>query len=457
MPKTTTNQDMWFLNAHTAELKFFSGPDHVPGGYTILSHVWGKAEEEDTFQKVKEAYDECQRGSRKIVDATLSHNVSGDPRDGVISSLSADVKVLVAQVHNLTTRLQELVAALQQRDPTLASLLLSETVHNHPTQCDAPTNSNADIVTASLPKNARDCLSEKIRRFLIQSEQDGFDWAWADTCCIDKTSSAELTEAINSMFGYYSRSEICYAYLGDVPPSCDAQSREFRQSRWHKRGWTLQELIAPKDVTFVREDWSRLGTKYELADVLQSISNMPPASVLRFEKDISEMSVGQRMSWAARRNTTRIEDEAYCLFGLFDVNMPTLYGEGRNAFYRLQEVIMSTSPDTSLFAWSVPHDRLSLEGIVPCGKYDLTGRTPRILGWRAQQTHLDLNSACPPHLLAPSPHHFQHTGRIVSSIKRRGLSTEDAVSDDYRAPHWYIDLNSHCYRNPITELLCHSQ
>ena len=159
------------------------------------------------------------------------------------------------------------------------------------------------------------------------AEEHGLEWAWADTCCIDKTSSAELTEAINSMFEYYSRSYVCYAYLSDVPGRLSARSdlywkMQFQFSKWYSRGWTLQELIAPKTLIFMAEDWSRLGTKYELAPLLGDMENMPPTSVLRFEMDFSETSVAQRMSWAARRATTRVEDEAYCLFGLFGINMP---------------------------------------------------------------------------------------------------------------------------------------
>ena len=187
------------------------------------------------------------------------------------------------------------------------------------------------------------------------AEKHDFNWAWADTCCIDKTNSTELTEAINSMFLYYSRSGVCYAYLADVTSksSLHSSSSEFARSRWYMRGWTLQELLAPQNLVFVSKDWTILVTKFELAKLMETfIPNSPPASVLQFEQDISDMSVAARMSWAARRRTTRVEDEAYCLCGLFGINMPALYGEGGNAFYRLQEEIMRISPDTSLFAWS---------------------------------------------------------------------------------------------------------
>ena len=211
--------------------------------------------------------------------------------------------------------------------------------------------------------NPRDLASLKIRNFCILAEQHGYDWVWIDTCCIDKSSSAELSEAINSMFRWYSLAETCYAYLADVPspnPSLShdpAGSRAFRQSKWHTRGWTLQELIAPDIVVFLSSEWKVLGTRAGLADLLQMITNIP-VKVLRLETELTSTSVAARMSWAAKRKTTRPEDEAYCLMGIFHINMPTLYGEGRQAFQRLQEEIMRRSTDTTLFAWGSPSERL---------------------------------------------------------------------------------------------------
>ncbi|KAI0779414.1 heterokaryon incompatibility protein-domain-containing protein [Fomes fomentarius] len=201
--------------------------------------------------------------------------------------------------------------------------------------------------------NPRDHVSEKIRGSCMLAEKDGYDWIWIDSCCIDKTSSSELSEAINSMFEWYLRSEVCYALLEDVPSNCDldAPQSEFRNARWHTRGWTLQELIAPSIVIFLSSDWTFLGTKAELADLLQEITGIF-SRILMHQRHYSDLSVARRMSWASRRRTTRLEDEAYCLMGLFGVNMPTIYGEGHKAFRRLQEVILKQTSDMSLFAWS---------------------------------------------------------------------------------------------------------
>ncbi|KAI0708166.1 heterokaryon incompatibility protein-domain-containing protein [Cerioporus squamosus] len=208
---------------------------------------------------------------------------------------------------------------------------------------------------ASTGKNPRDLVSEKIRRCCELAESHGYKWVWIDTCCIDKTSSAELSEAINSMFRYYALADICYGYLRDVPFLADvrgADAEYFVQAKWFRRGWTLQELIAPRFFLFLSKSWQVLGTKADFAELIEDWSHIP-ATVLRFEVSHTEFSIAQRMSWfGAGRETTRLEDEAYCLLGLFDIHMPPLYGEGRNAFRRLQEEIMKQSADTTLFAWA---------------------------------------------------------------------------------------------------------
>jgi hypothetical protein len=185
-----------------------------------------------------------------------------------------------------------------------------------------------------------------------QAKREGLKYVWVDTCCIDKTSSAELSESINSMFEWYRLSSVCYAYLDDVPSS-DAireQSSKFSKSLWFTRGWTLQELIAPSKVHFYGSGWTKIGEKHDLIDVLERITGIT-RDVLR-GGPLSNVSIGMRMSWMARRKTTRKEDTAYCLMGIFNVNMPMLYGEGgTKAFIRLQEEIMKESDDQTLFAW----------------------------------------------------------------------------------------------------------
>jgi hypothetical protein len=196
----------------------------------------------------------------------------------------------------------------------------------------------------------------KIQRFCYQAAYEGIEYVWVDTCCIDKTSSAELSEAINSMFSWYSKAQVCYAYLNDVDlprgkesTLDDAFFEALSSSQWWKRGWTLQELIAPLRVHFFTRDWTYFGDKVSLGPAITIITGIDQATLEG--QDIRRVSVARRMFWASQRITTKPEDIAYCLLGIFAVNMPLLYGEGEQAFFRLQEEIMKTSDDQSIFAW----------------------------------------------------------------------------------------------------------
>ncbi|KAI0182531.1 HET domain-containing protein [Xylaria flabelliformis] len=213
----------------------------------------------------------------------------------------------------------------------------------------------------------------KIQKAAALAAEHGYDFIWVDTCCIDKTSSAELSEAINSMFRWYNKALICYAYMEDVENgSYHNKGGSFRslcqRSRWFTRGWTLQELIAPEDVMFYGKDWGYLGSKAHDEDVRTSLAEITGIDVRVLEAIVppSEMSIATRMKWASRRKTTRLEDAAYCLMGLFDVNMPLLYGEGTKAFIRLQGEILKGSNDHSIFTWRVPEDYYneSLSGLL---------------------------------------------------------------------------------------------
>ncbi|KAI5985061.1 heterokaryon incompatibility protein-domain-containing protein, partial [Pisolithus albus] len=185
---------------------------------------------------------------------------------------------------------------------------------------------------------------QKIIRSCEQAKKDGYEWLWIDTCCIDKRSSAELSEAINSMYRWYQNARICYAYLNDF-----AKSNGWPE--WFVRGWTLQELIAPQEVQFFNKDWVHIGNKRHLALRLACITGIP-SKVLTSGLAGRRLSVAKIMSWAAERKTTRVEDRAYSLMGLFGVYMPMLYGEGKMAFQRLQLEIIRRSSDQSIFAWN---------------------------------------------------------------------------------------------------------
>lgn len=160
------------------------------------------------------------------------------------------------------------------------------------------------------------------------------------------------------MFDWYRRARVCYVHMADVgprsPEAAELQVADIRKSAWFSRGWTLQELLAPYRVEFCTNDWQVIGTKTDepFLQLLHEITQIPlPA--LRDPRLVTEYSVAQRMSWAASRRTTRTEDQAYCLLGLFQVNMALLYGEGARAFHRLQREILAQNDDESIFAWTV--------------------------------------------------------------------------------------------------------
>ena len=184
----------------------------------------------------------------------------------------------------------------------------------------------------------------KLIGFCKLALSEGCRYGWVDTCCINKGNSSELEEAINSMYRWYVGSKICIAYLEDVP------QKQLLLSSWFDRGWTLQELIGPKTMIFYNHDWHIIGTKLELTAELTRKTKIPE-SVLSHATKPSACSVAQRMSWAAERITTRVEDRAYSLMGLFDVYMPMIYGEREKAFIRLQQHIIQKSRDESIFAW----------------------------------------------------------------------------------------------------------
>ncbi|KAL4888349.1 ankyrin repeat-containing domain protein [Aspergillus ambiguus] len=232
----------------------------------------------------------------------------------------------------------------------------------------------------------------KIKNCCSLALANGFKYLWIDTCCIDKTSSAELSEAINSMYRWYEEAEVCYAYLADVP----SKSR-FEDSRWFTRGWTLQELIAPTNVEFLDETWAVLGSKKTLQKAL-SDQTCIPISILSGDDDLEIFSIAQKMSWAAKRETSRIEDRAYSLMGLFGVNMPLIYGEKETAFIRLQEEIMRISDDHTLFAWKHTDNRAGLlatspaaftssHNIVQFNPFDSLGNPPTM---SSRGIHLEL-------------------------------------------------------------------
>lgn len=309
---------MRLLNASTHRLESYDDEQSVPGGYAILSHTWGSEDQEITFEDFKE------------FRLHLGPSSSSSP----------------------------------------------------------PPPADIEAARGALPESKGPGWA-KIDGTCDKALEYGYSYVWIDTFCIDKSSSAELQESINSMFRWYEKAAVCFAYLADVslPDGADEAGSEFRCSKWFTRGWTLQELLAPSSLDFFDGSWRKIGVKSELSTVIQEVTGidaqyiigLPASAGLSVYQCLSRASVAERMSWAARRRTTRPEDLAYCLLGIFDIHIPMLYGEGLHAFKRLQEEIMKMTDDTSLFAWGL-------------------GRT-----W---------NSSEASSILAPAPEYFEHCSEI---------------------------------------------
>ena len=198
----------------------------------------------------------------------------------------------------------------------------------------------------------------KVMRLCQEALSYPEDYVWIDSCCIDKASSTELQEAINSMYKWYENAATCIAYLEDVSLAAASTSSgsiedQLAKSAWFNRGWTLQEMLAPKKMVFVDCEWKALGDRNALSENLETITGVQK-SFYGDRSAIMSATVAERMSWLSQRKTARVEDLAYCMLGIFDVNMNMLYGEGAKAFLRLQKEIIQEIDDESIFVWLNP-------------------------------------------------------------------------------------------------------
>jgi hypothetical protein len=217
---------------------------------------------------------------------------------------------------------------------------------------------------------------QKLLKFCEEARRYECAYAWSDTCCINKESSSELQEAIRSMYRWYQNAEICIAYLGE-----SVSKEDFEYDPWFTRGWTLQELLAPRRIRFYGKYWTpiNLGSFYwtndkldsGLMEAIEKVTMIPQDDLKGFTPSCSR--VYEKMIWASTRRTTRVEDRAYCLLGIFDITMSISYGEGSWAFHRLMEVILQRCGESGIFAWSgetSPHS-LAIPASPACYMEDL--------------------------------------------------------------------------------------
>ncbi|KAK0610796.1 heterokaryon incompatibility protein-domain-containing protein [Immersiella caudata] len=303
------------------------------------------------------------------------------------------------------------------------------------------------------------------------ARNDGWDHIWIDTCCIDKASSAELSEAINSMFVWYAGAQVCYVFLADCHASASALDASTWTFKWCSRGWTLQELVAPYNVHFYNATWEFLGNRHTLADQISACTGIDKL-ILRRHRDscpraraqekpiprysmcfechtvnssrrlLDSFSVATRMSWVANRHTTRDEDIAYCILGIFNVHLPLLYGEGcQRAFNRLQEAIVNRSNDQSLLVW---------------GYSPAPGSPQRVAGLCVQPT-LAISPASFRYPCEPVPELSQNYGMtmtgfdlIVDVLLGPGPSYDHHSQQAHFGPLWLAFLNCNGSRGVLS-------
>lgn len=248
---------------------------------------------------------------------------------------------------------------------------------------------------------------DKILGACVTAREQGIRWMWIDSCCINKPNSSELAESINSMFKFYADALVCFAYLADVRRDSNAanaspqmlyDARTGKPSKWFTRGWTLQELLAPRNMLFYDTNWQLIGSKKGLAAQLEHVTGID-LKYLTGEEDFRTACIAAKMSWMAGRQTGREEDMAYSMLGIFNISMNILYGEGKGAFMRMQELLLSKN-DESLFAWRMPAEgpeaafKIKLDSSIDIGPNE----------WG---------------LMAPSPKWYEHCGKMTTQSSKK--------------------------------------
>jgi hypothetical protein len=195
----------------------------------------------------------------------------------------------------------------------------------------------------------------KLTNFCKFATQRGHQWVWIDTCCINTADANETQSSIHGMYEYYADAVVCYAHLADVDCTADRKTWEaqLKGTRWFRRGWTLQELLAPKDLVYVDREWRIIGNRRDIQDIPgPGLGDALKDRRIRLNNDILvNNNLTTQLSWASQRETTILEDQAYSICGLLQIKLPVRYGEGKNAFIRLQKELINKYCDISILAW----------------------------------------------------------------------------------------------------------
>ncbi|KAI0666560.1 heterokaryon incompatibility protein-domain-containing protein [Trametes maxima] len=328
---------MRLLNTSTGQFSWFTDPSKVH--FAILSHVWSSEGEK--------SYHDVLNLNKSLIYPT---RIDRDHEKRILDDANTEISHQEANLSWLSRLVPSNIRDLFHHYARSLGYT-GKTVFTAGSPSKSVKDTKLDVPLEE-PPTLLSLLPNKVRHFCHFARERGFDWAWVDSCCIDKSSSAELSEAINSMYQWYAQAALCVAYLADVDGDEDPRTEksQFRTSR-------------PKD-------WQPLGSRSGLATVIREVTGIEEMVLLRW-MPLNDIPVARRMAWAATRVTTKVEDEAYALMGIFGVHMAINYGEERYAFTRLQEEILRRIPDQSLLVWrsrtSMTSDgALSLEPVSTC-------------------------------------------------------------------------------------------
>ncbi|KAJ8502012.1 hypothetical protein ONZ45_g11933 [Pleurotus djamor] len=344
---------------------------------------------------------------------TIPQTTRSDPRTREFANLTSTfvqtcpARLYDMKTHQLITRNELRKRLHDELWPTLGSVPTFTTSEQFKRDLKAQLRSSAiyavlshrwtddELVFQELRHGLPPCKHEKFSNFCRIAQDYGCRYAWVDTVCIDKSSSSELDESIRSMFSWYKHARVCIVYLGE------GDSGSWGDDSWFSRGWTLQELLAPKKLVFFLRDWSRLSPKGQFdivrreADVKMSGMDINSLRQVAWYAGIetddlisftpSPKNATKIFNYVARRSTTIPEDISYCLAGLLDVTLPIAYGEGRErSFHRLQVACVESYNDRSVFTWNIfdspPSQRSSMLAGDPDAYCALCPRiTPNVL------------------------------------------------------------------------------
>ena len=247
---------------------------------------------------------------------------------------------------------------------------------SHTWEGEEPTFKDVNLVD-SIWKLDKSPLNEKLRQFCHRAREDGYRWAWSDTCCIDKDTSTILSQSLTSMYRWYEEAAETLVYLADVLPL--SKLGALTKSRWMTRAWTLQELLASRSIRFYDREWkpylNDMHANHKESPVIKQelayAMGVAPETITSFRPE--DLGVREKLRLASTRNATVKEDIAYSLIGIFSSDIVPRYGLGKIALGHLLENIVARSGDVTVIAWtgksllynSTLPDSLAVYGQIP--------------------------------------------------------------------------------------------